>query len=156
MLNQGDGTFTEIGAGVGLDAIADARGIGFADLDRDGDTDIVVANYKADAAYFVNELPEKGAGWLAVRVQGTRANRDGAGSQVIASVGQRRLVRLVGNHSFSGQSSLEQIFGLGTATAVDRLQVRWPDGTVEDFGGSHRAGQRLWLVQGSGAVRPGG
>ena len=155
MLNRRDGSFTEIGAGVGLDGIADARAIAFADLDRDGDADLVVNNYKAKAAYYVNTWADRGT-WLAVRVSGTRANRDGVGSQVIATIGNRRLVRLVGNHGYSGQSSLEQIFGLDGAAGVDTLEVRWPDGTLEDFGGPHAAGQRLRLVQGSGspAVAP--
>ena len=59
MLNRGDGSFTEIGAGVGLDGVADARGIAFADLDRDGDADLIVNNYKALAAYYVNGLADR-------------------------------------------------------------------------------------------------
>ena len=149
MLNGGNGSFTEIGSGVGLDGVADARGIAFADLDRDGDADLLVNNYKAKTAYYVNGLAD-GASWLAVRVEGRRANRDGVGAQIIATVGERRLVRLVGNHGYSGQSSLEQIFGLADSTEVDRLEVRWPDGTIEDFGGPHPAGQRLRLVEGMG------
>lgn len=59
MLNRGDGSFTEVGAGVGLDGVADARGIAFADLDRDGDADLIVNNYKAQAAYYVNGLADR-------------------------------------------------------------------------------------------------
>ena len=149
LLNLGGGKFAEIGSAAGLDGVLDARGMATADFDHDGDADFVLNNYNAQASYLVNRMAPK-RGWLAVRVEGTEANRDGVGAEVIAEIGQRRLVRLVSaGHSYASQFSLEQVVGVGEAKGVDALKVRWPDGSVEDFG-PHALGQRVRLIQGRG------
>jgi hypothetical protein len=156
MLNRGGGKFVEVGTPVGLGGIGDGRGVAFADFDRDGDVDILVNNYKAYASYYRNDFGE-GNAWLAVRLRGTKANRGGVGAQILADVantdlGQRStMMRLVGSYGYSGQSSLEQIFGLGTADKVEDLRVRWPDGSVENFG-AHPARSRVILTQGTGSL----
>ncbi len=133
-----------------MGGIADARGMAVGDFDHDGDVDIVVNNYNAKASFYENRMAD-GNNWLAVRLHGTKANRDGVGAQVIASVGKRTVYRLVGSYAYSGQYSLEQIIGLGEGDAVSGLSVRWPDGTLEQFG-AFDANQRVILRQGQGSV----
>ena len=147
-LNQGDGRFIESGGALGLAGIADARGMALSDFDLDGDQDIVVNNYRAQASYFENRMAD-GKGWVALRLQGTESNRDGVGAQISVKIGSEKRMRLVGNHSYSGQSSLEQIFGIGKATAVDEIEVRWPNGVLEKFG-SLPSGTRSVLIEGKG------
>ena len=149
MLNRGGGRYYEVGWETGLGAVVDARGVSVSDFDRDGDPDVVVANYRANASYFRNDF--SGAHWIAVRLRGITANRDGVGSQIVAHVGASRVLKLVGTYSYAGQSSLEKLIGLGAAKRADRIVVRWPDGREEDFG-PQEAGTRVTLHQGSGVT----
>ncbi len=131
-----------------MDGIEDARGMAAADFDGDGDVDFVINNYNAKAAVHINELPVRS--WIAVRVRGVKSNRDGIGAEVQAVVGGRRLDRIVGaGHSYASQFSLQQTIGLGDATGVDDLRVRWPDGRIESFG-PFRSGSRVVVVEGKG------
>ena len=69
---------------------------------------------------------------LIVRLQGRGANRDAIGARLVAQVGQRKLLRTIdGGGSYLSTSDLRVHFGLGDATQVDRLEVRWPSGKVE-------------------------
>jgi hypothetical protein len=147
--NRGDGAFVEVGAALGLDGIADARGLAGADFDRDGDVDFLINNYRARAALYDNRLGTRKA-WIALRVQGTRSNRDGVGAVVTVRTEAGRQTRVVGaGHGYASQNSLEQVFGLGDALGVSVVVVRWPGGVREAFG-PFDAGQRLVLVEGSG------
>lgn len=150
--NLGEGRFMEMGVPLGLDGIADARGFAASDFDHDGDVDLVVNNYNASAYYYVNDWNPTG-NWLAVRLQGVKSNRDGIGAVITANVNNRAQHRLVGaGHAYTGQFSLEQTFGMGQAETAE-VQVRWPDGSVEDFG-THPAGGRIVLTEGEGRSGP--
>jgi hypothetical protein len=146
--NTGQGRFIEMGTALGLDGIADARGFAASDFDHDGDVDLVVNNYNSPAYYYVNHWKEKGQ-WLAVRLKGTKSNRDGIGAIITAVTGRHSQHRLVGaGHAYTGQFSKEQIFGLGQAESAE-IRVRWPDGREEHFG-QQKALQRTVLVEGKG------
>jgi MYXO-CTERM domain-containing protein len=149
LLNRGDGTFVEVGAALGLDGVADGRGLAAADFDRDGDVDFVVNNYRAQATYSINTLGQRRS-WLALRLEGTHSNRDGIGAVVTVRAGDLVQTRVVGaGHGFASQFSLEQVVGLGDATEVDSVRVRWPSGRHESFG-PYAVGQRLRLIEGAG------
>jgi hypothetical protein len=146
--NLGNGRFMEMGVALGLDGTADARGFAASDFDHDGDIDLVVNNYNAPAYYYVNHWNQEG-NWLAVSLRGTKTNRDGVGSEITVHIDNRPQHRLVSaGHAYTGQFSLEQIFGMGQ-TVTAEVQVRWPDGSVEDFG-PHKADQRIVLTEGEG------
>ncbi len=147
-MNRGSGQFIEAGGALGLGGLPDARGMALADFDHDGDVDIVVNNYKAQVSYYENRMSDKPSS-VFIRLQGTSANRDAVGAQISAFAGDNRILRLVGNHSYSGQSSLEQHFGLGNASTLTKVQVRWPDGSEESFG-DLGAGSRVQIIQGQG------
>jgi hypothetical protein len=63
-----------------------------------------------------------------VKLIGTVSNRDAVGARLIATVGGAKLRRWVINTGFQGNSTLIQHFGLGGATQVDKLAIRWPSG----------------------------
>jgi hypothetical protein len=142
----------EMGVALGLDGTADARGFAASDFDHDGDVDLVVNNYNAPAYYYLNDWNREG-NWLAVRLEGRKNNRDGVGSVISARIDEHTQNRLVGaGHAYTGQFSLEQVFGMGQSENA-QLQVRWPDGSVEDFG-THQAGGRIVLTEGEGRPDP--
>lgn len=155
LLNAGAGwPLIDASAGTGIDDLRDGRGMAAADYDHDGDLDFAVANYEAPAALWINRWGQERR-WVAVRLQGTQANRDGIGATCVAHVGSQQLLRVVGaGHGYAGQNSLEQLFGLGAATQIDSLEVRWPGGARESFG-PLAAGSRVRLVQGEGQVLTG-
>jgi hypothetical protein len=108
-----------------------ARGAVFADFDNDGDVDVLVNNMHDTPDLF--RLDQSGGRhWLTVKLIGTQSNRSAIGAlvRVVTADGeQRQEVR--GGGSYLSQNDLRVHFGLGTARAVERVVVRWPNGLEE-------------------------
>ena len=132
MQNAGQGTF-EIACAADAFCAQETvgRGLLAADLDRDGDLDLVLTNANGAARVFENRVEKQGR-WLQMRV--LQSGRDAVGAVVRVRIGERWLVRPV-IHSTSYLSSVDATvhFGLGDVAHVDELVVAWPDGTVERF-----------------------
>lgn len=103
------------------------RGAAYADVDGDGDLDVVLTQV-GDRPLLLRNDQTLGNHWLRVRLEGRPPNRDGIGAWVEAEVGgvvQRRQV--MPTRSYLSQVELEVTFGLGRAGQLDRLVVTWPD-----------------------------
>ena len=129
--NAGDGKFIPLAGKVGdLDRPLVARGAAYADLDGDGDLDVVIVENGGPARVFLNRSvhPERS---VRVRLVGLgRSNRDAVGARVTATIGRRRLTQEVsGGQSYLSAPEKTLTFGLGEATKIDSLEIRWPDGT---------------------------
>jgi len=148
--NNGDGTFTDVGYVNQTDRVEDGRGLAILDYNQDGHLDIVLRNYLQSAQLLRNE---GGANhWLQVQLVGTRSNRDAVGARVTVVAGGQRQIREV--HCGSGYvsaSSLVQHFGLGSATHVESLHVRWPSGEETNLV-DLAVDRRLRVVEGEGLV----
>ena len=104
------------------------RGAAYADIDNDGDLDVVIIQNGRRAVLFRNEQA-LGHHWLRVRLSGTRSNRNAIGALVELSVDgvtQRRMV--MPTRSYLSQSELPVTFGLGSGSMPDELHISWPDG----------------------------
>ncbi|HLM19542.1 MAG TPA: VCBS repeat-containing protein, partial [Acidimicrobiia bacterium] len=135
--NEGDLTFRDHTREWGLDGVESyANGAVYADLDGDGDLDLVVNNIDSPASVFVNRserLPDRN--WLRVALTGPAGNRAGLGAQVTIHAGGVR--QFVEQNPIRGYlSSVDPVlhFGLGAAKVVDSAEVRWPDGACQRIG----------------------
>jgi hypothetical protein len=126
---NGDGTFTDRSADVGLSDVGQGRGVVCFDYDRDGDVDIYVGNGEGQASrLYRNDAGVKG-GYLAVALRGPGANTQAIGARVLVTTGMRRQMReLAAGGNFVSQNPPIAHFGLGEASSVERLEVEWPDG----------------------------
>ena len=108
-----------------------SRGTAFGDIDNDGDIDIVVSNLKDSPTVLRND-GDNTARWLSVRLIGTHCNRDAIGVRVTVNAGGLTQIREVKSGSgYISQNDLRLHFGLGTATQVDTLTVRWTCGKIQ-------------------------
>ena len=127
--------FDEVPArtGSGLAAIVPARGAAFGDLDHDGRIDVVLNNHDQPPTLLRN-LAASGH-WIAVALDGGPQHPRGAvGSVVTLEAGGLRLRRdVMSGGSYCSQSDFQLHFGLGAASKIDRIEVRWPDGARETF-----------------------
>jgi hypothetical protein len=103
------------------------------DLDNDGDLDLVAHSFNDRPQLLISNLTEKRrVHFLKVKLLGTRSNRDGLGATVTVRAGGRRLTQFHdGKSGYLSQSSLPLYFGLGDATAVESVEVRWPSGKTQ-------------------------
>ena len=133
--NNGQGTFTDISASAGpAFAVHDSgRGLAVGDLWNDGRLSAVISNMNSPVALLVNQTRNANH-WIAFRAVGTKSNRDGIGARLRLRVGARTLVDEVrSGSSYSSNSDMRVHFGLGSASKVDSVEVRWPSGLAERF-----------------------
>ena len=138
-------------AGPGFAAPGVGRTLIAADIENDGDLDLLVTNNGGAAELLRNE--SRGGGALVVRLEGMRGNRDALGARLRVTAGGRTLVREVkSGSSYLGQNELRLHVGLGAAPRAERIEVRWPSGAVETIA-NVAANQRLTIREGGGLVR---
>lgn len=149
--NLGDGRFEDVSgmAGPGVTARHSSRGAAFGDFDNDGDIDVAVMNMGEPPSLLRNRLAGK-TNWVKVVLEGVASNRSAIGAVVtIEAGGSRQTLPVLGQSSFLSQNDRRLHFGLGAATQVDRVVVRWPSGEKETFAGAP-AGSILELKEGGG------
>ena len=156
--NAGQKQFQEVtrDAGAALQKAMVARGAAYGDFDNDGDLDILVTVNNGPARLLRNDAPTGGSRNNVLRIQtvGTTSNRDGIGARVDVSVhGGATLWQMVKTgSSYASQSEFPLTFGLGDATLVDTLRIKWPSGRTETMT-NVKANQIVTLKEGAGAVR---
>lgn len=152
--NQGAGIFEEVGptSGPGFALEKVSRGLAVGDIDNDGDLDVLVTNNGQSADLLRNEGGNR-QNSLLVRTIGTKSNRDGIGARLTLTSGSTTQVREVkAGSSYLGQNDLRVHFGLGQASRIDRLEVRWPSGEV-DILEALQPNQILTVLESEGIVR---
>jgi cytochrome c-type biogenesis protein CcmH/NrfG len=106
------------------------RGVAAGDVDNDGRVDLVVVHRDSPAVILHNVT--RGSHWLGLRLRGTHSGRSPVGACVTCRAGGRSSVRwLTSGTSYLSSSDPRLWFGLGPARVADRLEVRWPSGTVQ-------------------------
>ncbi|HEU5457283.1 MAG TPA: CRTAC1 family protein, partial [Terracidiphilus sp.] len=122
-----------------------ARGACFADYDNDGKMDAFVVNLGARGT-LVHNISTNTEHWLEIKLVGTKSNRDGIGAQVkVFAGGKSFLEERVAESGYLSQNDGRLHFGLGAASRVDKIEVRWPSGQQQTL--TDQAVDRVLTVQ---------
>ena len=151
--NLRNGRFQDITDGLGPPVTTPkaGRGAAFADLDNDGDLDIVVNNVHDTPDLFTLDSPAA-AHWLVVKLMGTRSNRSAIGARVrLMTAAGRQLQEVRGGGSYFSQNDQRIHFGLGASTRIERLEIRWPNG-LEEMWADVGIDRIVTLKEGSGVA----
>jgi len=134
-LNNGKGSFTEVGgaAGGGFNQPKVGRGLAYGDFDRDGDSDLLITTNNGPAYLFRNDNVS-GNRSIRFRLVGAQSNRDGIGAIVRVFHGGSTQMRMVkGGSSYLSQSELPVTFGIGKREKIDRVVIEWPSARTEEY-----------------------
>jgi hypothetical protein len=145
--------FTEAGARLGAAMATRAvwRGLAWADIDNDGDPDFLASACNGRPMLLRNDGGNRNH-WLKVRLVGTKSNRGGLGSRItVQARGRRQHGWVRSGSSYCSSSELSALFGLGEATRVARVVVRWASGAEEEVR-DVAADRLLVLREGHGIV----
>ena len=131
--NNGDLTFSDVGKQWGINVPSNSNGAAYADLDNDGDLDLVVNNVNLPAFVYRNEANhELKNNYLKVKLVGAGKNTDGLGAKIFAfSKGKTQLLEQMPARGFQSTVSSLLHFGLGSEKTLDSLRVIWQSGKTE-------------------------
>ena len=128
-----------------------SRGAAFGDFDNDGDADVLISVLDDLPMLLRNDTT--GNHWITVSLEGTKSNRSGIGAKVTIEAGGRRQVAEVrSGGSYASHNDRRVRFGLGDATTVDRLSIRWPLGLVEEA--TQLAADRFYIAREGAGIKP--
>lgn len=135
MFNQGNNVFAAVSySGIGVGAIGDLNNDGFLDILRGNTIRYAVPN---------------GNNWIKVAFQGVQSNRNGIGARVeIYGPWGKQIRDVRSGEGFEFMSSLNAHFGLGTATTINQVIVRWPSGIVDTYN-NVTPNQTLFVMEGA-------
>jgi len=141
--------WTDIASASQVDGRAESHGLLVFDVEDDGDPDLLITNWDEPLYFLVH--PGSSNRWLKVALEGTTSNKEGFGSVITVITQEGRQQRWYNGVDFLGQSIQPALFGLGTETTYEAIEVEWPGGMTERWPGGE-ASQTVRLVQGSGTL----
>ncbi len=133
--NNGNLGFENVGKDWGFNQAANSNGAAYADLDNDGDLDIVVNNVNTPASIYRNGANASGSNYLTVRLKGNPGNTDGIGAKIILyHQGKKQYLEQMPARGYQSTNSALLHFGLGNITDVDSVKVIWLGGKSQTLG----------------------
>ena len=148
--NKGELVFEQVGGVWGLDQLSYSNGSAYADLDNDGDLDLVINNTDQQAFIYRNNSERLGYHFIQIELAGDKANLFGIGAQVWVKSGDKMLHQTLStSRGFQSGTSTLLTFGLGKEAAVEAIYVDWGAGNIESFG-PKEVNKKYRLVKGKG------
>ncbi|QMU29856.1 FG-GAP-like repeat-containing protein [Adhaeribacter radiodurans] len=131
--NKHDLTFENKTTKWGLEKPSTSNGAAYADLDNDGDLDLVINNLNSAAFVYRNNTETvQPANFIKLNLQGQKPNQEGIGATVkLKSKGQQQFYEHYLTRGYQSSQSKNIHFGLGKVTTVDSLEINWPDGRFQ-------------------------
>lgn len=127
-LNDGQGHFNEVAQMIGVTDRHDGRAIAFADFGNRGALDVVAANQRAPVLLYRNSVSPNHH-WIQFELEGVRSNRSAIGAQVrVFWNNQQQVQEVSGGSGFCSQNQRRLHFGIGRASEISRVEIRWPSG----------------------------
>lgn len=120
------------------------------DIEGDGDLDIVAAEINSPPLVLVSDLAQvrPDTTHVIVRLTGTQSNRDGLGSKVTVTAGDKRIVQVFdGNTGYLAHGLLPMYFGLDGAATADAVEVVWPSGATQTVDGPFESGATIEIEE---------
>jgi hypothetical protein len=151
LLRNTGGRFTDVGrqSGPGFSVDKVGRALAAADIDNDGDVDLLVVNNGGTVDLLRND-GGNGNNAIVIGLIGTTSNRDAIGARVKVTAGGVTQMREVkAGSSYLSQNDLRVHVGVGKATQIDRVEVRWPNGRSETITGA-MVNQITTITEGKG------
>jgi hypothetical protein len=148
--NQGKGQFAEATGDVGptLGTPRVARGAAYADIDNDGDLDLMISSNHSPALLLRNDGGTNKS--VRIKLVGTKSNRDGIGAVVNVRAGSDKQNQMLRSGSgYLSASELVLTFGMAQHTQADEIEIRWPSGQVDQLK-NVAAGQTVVVKEGAG------
>ncbi len=152
-MNERNGTFCDAAqqAGPAMQEPRVSRGLAIADLDNDGNVDVVIGDLDG-APMVLHNAGVPGTHWVSFELAGTKSNRLAIGARLtIVAGGMTQTDEVRSGGSYLSQNDLRVHFGLAGAKKIDSLEIRWPSGRVEHIG-SLDADRFYAVLEGSGVV----
>ena len=144
--NNGNGTFSEIGAEANVGRQVATSCVASGDYDCDGFPDLLLSNFTSAEVLYRNLGGENH--WLQLHPVGVESNRTAIGTRVVLEAQGLRMIRDVTSGNGYGSKSFLVGFGLGNAEQADRIEIHWPSGQV-DILTDVSADQRIRVIEGS-------
>jgi len=152
-MNQKDGTFCDASdqAGPALTEKRASRGLAVGDLFNDGNMDVVIGDIDG-APMVLRNHGVPGRHWVSFELAGTKSNRLALNARLkIVAGGMTQTEEIHSGGSYLSQNDLRVHFGLGAATKIDSVEIRWPSGKVETL--TNLAADNFYAVlEGEGIV----
>lgn len=155
--------FEDVTASARVGHLQKGHGISFADLDNDGDQDIYIemgGAYPGDTyqnSFFMNP-GQGGNNWICLDLQGMKANRAAIGTRVKVTFTEngvkRSVYRDVNSGGSFGSSPLRREIGIGKATLIDEIEIRWHGSERVDVFKDIKPNQFLKIVEGENKLQP--
>jgi hypothetical protein len=154
-LNQQDGTFCDASdlAGPALLERRVSRGLAVGDLFNDGNMDVIINDLDGGPMVLKNH-GVAGRHWISLELAGVKSNRLAIGARIkIVAAGVTQTDEIHSGGSYLSQNDLRVHFGLGSATKVESVEIRWPSGATETL--KNLAADNFYAVlEGKGIVSP--
>ncbi len=132
LINDVEGRYTSAGASAGshFTRTLVGRGSAAGDIDNDGDVDLILSNLTYPPTVLRND--SKRRNWITLVLVPSKGNRDAIGARIrLTADGRTQTAAIRGGGCYLSANDRRPHFGLGEASSVERLEIRWPDGEVQ-------------------------